>query len=519
MLKRIIISVISLVMILPLVACDPMEFIDSMTATGETTTSLTATTKTTTYTTTADPNANKPTVEGGYDGPLEHLHGLNFGGKPVTFALAGAKNDDYHIRSIWVDAESAEGDFVDRAIYERNQRIEKDLGVTIKVIYEENISISQSPIKTLLLGGSTEFDVIAGYQCGDIGLVLKGVMEDLNKLEERGGDYIKWESEYWDSAYTKALDCGTKRFWLAGDLCLRMTAGCHCMFVNSRLYDSILAPEYGSIYDVVKNKEWTYDKLIEMVEKSNGDVKLDPDLECALALPNWDNTNAMATSAGVCLTRYAAGGVPHSYFNSENEALFEFMSKHRELLNTKGVYYPSTDSLSFSDEAVKNFSANKSIFVTGTLDHTQLYLRDMKDPYYVIPHPMLNSEQEGYRTGVYDGINIYGINYSSENVPAAAATLELLAYESYYNVRQVLWEDMVHKDDSSREQTLEMIALIRNSVYTDPVILWQYSPEMDRLGFFLRDNVLADNFKISQGRADKWEAGIVGIFEEINAIK
>lgn len=427
---------------------------------------------------------------------LDHLNGLDFGGEYVSFAIAGGDGDDFNQRSIYVDEEGDDGDAVNSAIYARNQKIQTMLNVEFDIATDADASIT-SQIKPILLGGTSDYDIIAARQYDDIQLALEGVMLDLNTLADEGADYIKWDQEYWATSYIDALTFGNKTFWLASDLCLRFTGGYYCMFVNSRLYNDILFNEFGSIYDVVRNHNWTYDTLIEMSKKSyddtNGNDTLDIEGDrVGLLLTVCDNINGMAISSGVMFTRYDENGTPINNVTTGNSTLISFMTKCHELANSEGVHAFGAGAVAY-EEAMNIFAAGEAMFVAGRLNHAEMFLRDMVDDYYVIPCPMLNKEQGAYYTGVHDSTNIYGINYSSERIPAAAATLEALSYESFYSIRPIYYDSFLKFKYTRDDEAAEMIDIMHDGVYTDFVFIWQFSDVMNKLGFFLRENVLNRN--------------------------
>ena len=453
---------------------------------------------------------------------LDHLKGLDFGGTPINFIVSSSGVDDFNVRSIYVDEEGDDGDAVNSAIYARNQKIQNMLNVEIVIAADSTSSVT-TQAKTVLLGGSSDFDVFAARQYDDIELALEGVVLDLNTLPELGADYIRWEEEYWASSYIDALSFGDKTFWLTGDLCMRYTSGYYAMFVNARLYKDTLESTYGSIYDIVLNKDWTYDKLIEMSEKcyvdANGDDKADEEDQLGLIFPVWDNTNGMAVSAGVMFTRYDENGVPQNAFNNRNATLLSFVEKCNALINAKGVYSFNAPSYSYID-AMELFAAGQGVFVAARLNQAELYLRDMTDDYYVIPCPMLNKDQGAYYTGVHDAVNIYGINCHSESIPASAATLEAMAYESFYTIRPIYYDSFMKFKYTRDEKAAEMIDLMHDNVYTDFVFIWQFADDLEGMGSFLRNNVVTNkgssNLKKLQ---DKWDSGLSAILNKINELE
>ncbi len=453
---------------------------------------------------------------------LEHLNNLDFGGEDVNFIIAGADNDDYHYRSIYID-ENADDDAVNSEIYARNMWVQELLNVNIVVGHHANQNV-KAMLGAQLMAGSDDYDVIAARQYDDIQLALDGVILDLNTLDQYGADYIKWDREYWATNYIDALSFGDKTYWLTGDLCLRYTGGYYAMFVNTPLYDTILKPKYGSIYDVVRNKDWTYDTLISMVSdcyEDDGDDKVGIEDQIGLMLPIWDNINGMSISAGVVYTRYDENGRPINNITSGNSVLNGFMEKCNELINTKGVYAFTPPSSSYP-EAMGYFANGTVMFVSGRLNQAELYLRQMDDDYYVIPCPMLNKEQGAYYTGVHDAINIYGINYNidDERIARTAATLEAMAYGAYKDIRPVYYDSFLKFKYTRDTEAAEMIDIMHDNVYTDFVFIWQFSADMAKLGSFLRNNVI----KNSPASAIKkyvvaWNTGLEKILSRIDALE
>ena len=450
---------------------------------------------------------------------LEHLNGLDFGGQEITYIASNPPVDDLNYKSIYVDGESADGDALNVALYERNTRIEALLNVKIVMGAAEDRSI-KAWMGPSLLGGLDEYDIIAARQYDDIQLALDGVLVDINKLDQYGADYINWDREYWATNYIDALSFGNKTFWLTGDLSLRYTSGYYAIFVNANLYDTILKPKYGSIYDIVRNKQWTYDMLMQMATESykdDGDDKIGLEDQIGLLFPVWDNTNGLAISAGVVFTRYAEDGTPMNNATANNSTLINFMNKCYELINTKGVYSFNPPSASYP-EAMTNFASGKAVFVSARLNQAEIYLRDMNDDYYVIPCPMLDENQGQYYTGVHDAVVIYGINYniSDERIAASAATLEAMAYESYYNIRPIYYDSFLKFKYTRDTEAAEMIDIMHDNVYTDFVFIWQFADDMHGLGHFLRNNVSKNNAASSIKRSvTLWNNGLTAILEKI----
>lgn len=452
---------------------------------------------------------------------LSHLNGLDFGGIDINFMVASADGDDYHMRSIYIDDYGDDtSNSVDVEVFNRNERIKEMLNVNIEVIAEQDGKIVNWG-KSLLLAGSDEYDVIAGLQYGDVQLALEGVMVDLNTLKDYNADYIKWNEEYWATSYIDAMSFGNKNYWLTGDLCLRFTGGYYSFFVNTRLYQEKLFNKYGSIYDIVNNKQWTYDTLLDMIALSFEDVDGDDKITygtdvLGLALPIHDNTNGMAIGAGVIYTRYDENNKPQNNFTNTNKTLISYIGKLYETSTANGVHNFDSDY----GTAMSTFAAGNAVFIAGRLNQAELYLSEMTDDYYVIPCPLLSSEQDNYYSSVHDAINIYGINLHSNNYAAAAATLEAMAYESYYKVRPVYYDSFLKFKYTRDDQAAQMIDLMHDSLYTDFVYIWQFSGDLNSMGNFFRSSATSNRAtSLLKSYQTVWSTALDGILQSIEEME
>lgn len=466
----------------------------------------------------------------------------------INFAIAETDaytGDTFHLRSIKLDPDEVlESDKVDVAIEQRNAQVEYELGVEIVVYdYVTDNNIRASRVYTALMGQTDEYDVIAGLQWNDVQLCLEDLLVDLNDLydEETNKkiDYLSLDKPWWSTYYIDAMKCGDAIYWLTGDLCLRYTGGFYCFFVNERLYQENLYysksdlltrkngedTEYGSIYDLVTRGDWTLDILNEMIAKcyydNNGNEKVDREDILGCALPVWDNTNGMSIAAGVEYSR-RAGDTIMLTATSSNQTLFDFMSKMYTILKSGYVYNYSGSY----DQAMNDFAADGACFISGRLNQAELFLKDMTTDYHIIPCPKMDFDQKQYRSSVHDGINLYGISVFSQNKVATAATLELMAYYSYYVVRPIYYDQALKNLYTTDEGAGAMIDLMGEVVYSDFVYIWQFSDYFGNtnggggMGDFLRRNVTSSKPSSQIKKQEKvWSNGLEKVLDEIKQLE
>ncbi len=446
---------------------------------------------------------------------LDNVPDINMNGAIINFAIAEADNDGFHYRSIYADEES--DDSVDIAVFQRNRKLESRFNCTIEVAHYQDQNLTTT-INTTLQAGDPDYDILAARQYDDVALVLQGHVLDLNTLSDYGADYIDLSADYWPSDYIEGLKVGDGTYWVTGDLCMRYTGGFYCYFVNTQLYERSLQATYGSIYDVVKQGNWSLDLLAEMAVygyEDDGNDKVDTADQLGVAQPIWDNTNGMSISAGVKYSTTNADGTISLLFTGSNETLISFMEKMYTLLNTPGVYNYGGGY----QEAMLKFSSGEATFVSGRLNQAELYLRDMMDDYAVIPNPKLSAEQENYVSSVHDAINLYGICAYSAQIDYAAALLEALEAESYHSIRPVYYDSALKFKYTRGGESAEMIDLMNSVSYSDFVYVWQFSAEMSDLGMFLRNTVTSKSVTSAIKRNQKmWQTGLDSIQEKIDEI-
>ena len=74
---------------------------------------------------------------------------------------------------------------------------------------------------------------------------------------------------------------------------------------------------------------------------------------------------------------------------------------------------------------------------------------------------------------MHDNNHLIGLPYTNTRIEASTATLELMAYLSYYNVVPDYINEALKFKYTRDEQAAEMIDLIYASVYTDFGLIWE----------------------------------------------
>ena len=432
------------------------------------------------------PAANEGQQNGGeVVNKLEHLEGLDFEGDDIVIVYVEGGNGTFTARSL--GAEEDTGDAVDTKVYQRNETVETMLNVVIEPFEgAANFGELAGAISSSLAASSGEYDIIAGYQYFDIGLAAEGYLINLNNLanETWNADYMRLDADYWATNYNDALSYNGATYWVTGDLALRFLGGMYCTFVNGTIYDSVLADDYGSIYDVVRNQKWTLDTFYEMVNDcyvdENGDGETDADDQLGFALElTMDPIDGMAFGSAINFSSKTEEGVQVVL---RNQRTIDFGEKMAKIIDSEAFFAPEGAD---SHNQMDLFASGNVCFTVASVFHAEVGLREM-DHFYIVPVPKLNEAQATYSSGIHDGCTIFAIPYDAPNVAASAATLEALAAESQRIVTPEYYDSALKYKYTRDTEAAEMIDLIRDCAYTDFAAAWSNS--VNSIVHFFRNN-------------------------------
>ena len=107
-----------------------------------------------------------------------------------------------------------------------------------------------------------------------------------------------------------------------------------------------------------------------------------------------------------------------------------------------------------------------SLFIAGRLMNAD-YLRDMKDPYGIVPMPKLDEAQKDYIGLVHDATPLYGIPVTKTDIEMPCAVLEAMAAQNYRTVTPVYYEVALKVKYAHDEESGQVIDIIHAGMMTD----------------------------------------------------
>lgn len=317
--------------------------------------------------------------------------------------------------------------------------------------------------------------VAAGDDSYDINMVydinISTVMTYVTTWDEI--PYIQPDKPWWNPDATNTFCFSGKYYAVAGNYTLGYLSRAMCYLFNKRIYDSLGLNE--NIYRLVKDKQWTTDKFIEIAQKAkldlNGDGTFDENDQYGVFGNNRAYMNTMLAGAGV------------SYVKKGENGLFEFaLDKDTRGIGLleKFISYSALDldlnkgAAAYDIMPDKLFENGKALFHVQGLPHSIVGLRAMEDEFGIIPLPLADENQSQYYTTSYGSLaGLLPKTLNQERFENIGIIMEAMTYTTYKEIVPIYKEDLIKTKYSRDAESLEMLDIMFNTITFDPgTLLW-----------------------------------------------
>ena len=178
-------------------------------------------------------------------------------------------NGEGHVHTHFeFDVDGLNGELLNDAIYQRNQLIEEQYGVTISALNSDNPANQATKDVT---AGDSPYQVVSDWPTRLAEISAKGILRNIHKIP-----YIDVDKPWWDHNSIESYTVNDKLFFITGDYDLYDKQRVLIFFVNRTLADSLGIPV---LYDTVNDGKWTIDLMNTYTELAgsdlNGDSKID----------------------------------------------------------------------------------------------------------------------------------------------------------------------------------------------------------------------------------------------------
>jgi len=420
--------------------------------------------------------------------PSEIPDDLRFDGETIKFLYwQDVENPEFFV-------EDTNGESVNDAIFNRNEFIQERFGVTLEFTGTPgNYNNQKAFVNTCINStesGTDAHDFFCGYSMTGATLMTQGIAQDLTNY-----DIIEFDKPWWPSSLITKATIKDGVYFASGDIStnfLYMMYGC---VFNKEMFDNIHNESSNLLYDLVYDEQWTLDKLIEY---STG----------AFLEQNGDGETSKGDRFGfvtnnIHFDSFYTGSDLYTIISEDDTiklAADLSSQKTNDLLVKLCDFLHNTGECWITDSA-EIFANDQALFTIDRVQITNKKLKEVAFSFGILPIPKYNNDQEGYRTCMAFPFTTYVLSTASTHSEAAAATLELMAYQSYLKITPALFEESMKLRYADQSDDSFMFDKIRESVVIDLGRL--LTTQVDNLSYNIFRGAVNDNATTSWGSAIK----------------
>ena len=328
----------------------------------------------------------------------------------------------------FVPNDQYEGSVINAAVEARNQLLEEKYGIKIEMVES---TFPANDIETSITANTPDYDIVCDAVSRMIPHITDNWFYSLN-------DLLELDRPWWDQNANNMLTLSDKIFYVAGDAIFADDLYTACILYNKTIWANRYENTYGSLYDMVDDKKWTYDIMFTLAKDF-----AQPDEDGLWMTPGAYYGIVTDGYTGATMLTNGSGAVS-AYKDEQNnivlsggdEASVKAFDKVYTMLND------TTVSLYAEQYKPTNWGAPGEYFIGGHALFEVAYITTLlgimsntsvdKVIPGVLPIPKYDEAQESYHCG----INVYQSNVlaipvcNQANLESTAYALELLGYYS-----------------------------------------------------------------------------------------
>ena len=385
----------------------------------------------------------------------ENILGPNdFGGETLTFysrKYNGAWSSDLIVKE-------EDGTVVNNAIYKRNAKLSSLYSVNFEQIESGKRDCLDDFVKVISSGDSAVGAAYLGLSDAATA-AQRGYLLDMTQL-----DNINLEGEWWTQSLNKAWSIGGAQYFATGAITTIDDQAIRTMFFNK---DIIAEHNLKTIYDLVDDNEWVYEKFFEYSEiakKDDGDGQVS--LTDTFGACAQNTLGFMLTmSSGEMLVGKDADDYPVIAATENATRFIDVVTYLTEKIAGNSAIYQG------DDQVIRDlFGNNQSLFYAEVLMHAQTMRTNYEINFGIIPMPKYNSEQENYyqySTGRNTTVICFPHTATGDLLEMSTFLVEAMAVESVNTVKPAYYDVCLKGRYADDAESVYMLDIVTTSVATD----------------------------------------------------
>ena len=356
----------------------------------------------------------------------------------------------------WV--EESENDVLSQAIFARQQNVYDYLGVNVIGTSVSNYQEYSIPFKTAVKNKDGSVDTMLCHVFHGVPpLVSENYLFDVSDLPG-----VNIGADYWNQQFMDDLVINDHYFLGFSDFNILYT---HVISFNKTMMEQYANSLEKSVYDMVRDKEWTVDQMISLAnlvyidQTANG--KSEDDTFGITGL-QYNEFTGFLHASGIKIMEQDESGQYKVVLMSEKykDKTSALVDKIRGLVESDCSYF---DYGKTTGPTVP-FTSGRTLMHLSRTEHLANYLGHEELSFGVLPYPLWDCEQDSYhhlQWGGYITVPSY-----LRDVQMASETLEMLSYYSS-DVKVAYYEKMLGKQVADAVDDSQMLSIVWDTVCTE----------------------------------------------------
>jgi hypothetical protein len=391
----------------------------------------------------------------------ENILGLrDLNGETVTFfsrLYNGTWESDLFVDDI-------DGTVLNDAIYNRNAVITEKYGVQFDEIASGNLTF-RNDVGNRISSGDTSYQVLYMGLADAAYASQSGYLQDMTDMQN-----INLGGQWWTQSSNKAWSIGNRQYFATGAITTVDDRAIRTMFFNKDMIENL---QLKTIYDLVNDNEWVYEKFFEYVEAAKKD-----DGDGVVSLADTFGASAQVTfgfmmtmGSGEMLTQKNADDIPE-LVAADNARFIDVVTYLTEkVADNDGIYLGA-------DQDIRDLFGNgQSLFWAEVLQHAQTMRQNYDLNFGIIPMPKYTADQENYHqytTGYCCTVVCFPTTTKDKELDVSSFVVEAMAIESVETVTPAYYDICLkgrYIDDAESAAMLDIITTSVSSDYAE-ILSW-----------------------------------------------
>ncbi len=382
----------------------------------------------------------------------------------ATFDVAVTSDEaqsTYYSEDIGYDKYSTTDEVVNDAVRRRNHLVEERTGVVVTAVYVKDVVTA---VQDDVAAGFCAYDMAMPFINNAVTLAQSGIIYDLR--DDRFADYFNLEMPWWDQNANETFSIDGKLYFTTGDITIMTKINTWAITFNKEMYAELF-PGEKSLYEIVEDGDWTFDKLVSFSKVAtidNGDGVWDYKDNWGLISAYSDARNYY-TASGESLAEKTADDVPYVTFGSTRSV--DVAQSILEEFSQKNAWHIYTNTLPVASPwvtALDMFAGGQVLFRTSVFSAIKK-LRKYDDgiEFGIVPLPKFDAEQENYYSPSDPAGYAVVIPINAKDPEFSAYMTELVCCEAKNYLTPAYYETTLKHRDARDDESEEMLDLIFNN--------------------------------------------------------